>query len=103
MSVIPNWNDAAQEVVRHLQDLLRLDTTNPPGNEIIAAEHIDRVLRAEGIEPIVVEPAPGRGNVIVRLKGTGEKPPLLLYGHTDVVPAEPEHWTHPPLSGDIAD
>jgi acetylornithine deacetylase/succinyl-diaminopimelate desuccinylase-like protein len=103
LSTTPNWNDAAQEVVRHLQDLLRLDTTNPPGNEIIAAEHIARVLRAEGIESIVLEPAPGRGNVIARLKGTGEKPPLLLYGHTDVVPAEPEHWTHPPLSGDIAD
>jgi len=99
----PNWLAASVEVVRHLQDLLRLDTTNPPGNELIAAEHIARALRAEGIEPLVLESAPGRGNVIARLKGTGEKPPLLLYGHTDVVPAEPEHWTHPPFSGAIAD
>jgi acetylornithine deacetylase/succinyl-diaminopimelate desuccinylase-like protein len=97
-----NWPEIHQEVVRHLQDLIRFNTTNPPGNEMLAAEHIAGVLRQEGIEPIVLEPIPGRGNVIARLKGSGEQPPLLLYGHTDVVGAEPEHWTHPPFSGAIA-
>src|SRR5207248_2261882 len=85
----PNWPDVTTETIRHLQALLRLDTTNPPGNEILAAEYLAGVLRAEGFEPLVLESAPGRGNVIARLKGSGEAPPLLLYSHTDVVPAEP--------------
>lgn len=99
----PNWPSVTDEIVRHLQALLRLETVNPPGNELLAAEYLAGVLRAEGIEPLVLESAPGRGNVIARLKGTGEKPPLLLYGHTDVVPAEPQHWSHPPFAGEIAD
>jgi acetylornithine deacetylase/succinyl-diaminopimelate desuccinylase-like protein len=98
-----NWPEITQELVRHLQALIRLDTTNLPGNEIIAAEYLARVLRAEGIQPSVLESAPGRGNVIARLTGTGELPPLLLYCHTDVVPAEPQHWTHPPFGGEIHD
>ena len=89
----PNWSAAAVEIIHHLKALLRLDTTNPPGNEILAAEYLAAVLNAEGIEPLVLESAPGRGNVIARLKGTGEAPPLLLYSHTDVVPAEAVHWT----------
>lgn len=98
-----NWDDAGQEVTGLLQDLLRLDTTNPPGNEIIAAEYIAERLREVGIEPTVLESAPGRGNVVGRLKGNGAAPPLLLMGHVDVVPAEPAKWQRPPFSGDLAD
>ena len=98
-----HWPAVTAEVVHHLQALLRLDTTNPPGNELLAAEYLAGVLRAEGLEPQVLTSAPGRGNLVVRLQGTGAKPPLLLYSHTDVVPAEPEHWTHPPFAGEIAD
>lgn len=87
------------EAVRHLQALLRIDTTNPPGNELAAAEYLAGVLREAGYAPEVIESAPGRGNVVARLPGTGELPPLLLYGHVDVVTAEPDHWTHPPFSG----
>ena len=86
------------EVTNLLQDLLRLDTTNPPGRETQAAEYIAGVLKREGFDPVVTESAPGRGNVTTRLQG-GAEPPLLLLGHTDVVAAEPEHWTHPPFSG----
>ncbi len=99
----PNWSLAAEEVVRHLQALIRLNTTNPPGNELLAADHLARVLREEDIEPTVLESTPGRGNVVARLKGSGELPPLLLYGHIDVVPAEPEHWRYPPFSGEVAE
>lgn len=91
------------ETVRHLQALLRLETVNPPGRELLAAEYLAGVLQAEGIEPLVLESAPGRGNVVARLKGSGEAPPLLLYGHTDVVAAEPQHWTHPPFAGEVHD
>lgn len=90
-----------EESVGHLQALLRLDTTNPPGNETAAAEYIADVLRREGYDPTVVESSPGRGNVVARYQGTGEADPLLIYGHTDVVTAESEHWTHAPFSGDI--
>src|SRR5687767_14535078 len=103
MPITPNWPEASAETVRHLKALLRLDTTNPPGNEMLAAEYLAGVLKAEGIEPLVLESAPGRGNVIARLKGTGEAPPLLLYSHTDVVPAEAVHWTHPPFAAEEAD
>lgn len=98
-----NWEAAGAETVRHLSELIKLDTTNPPGNETIAAEYLAGVLRAEGIEPVVLEYALGRGNLVARLKGDGSAAPLLLYGHTDVVPAEPEYWTHGPFSGEVAD
>lgn len=90
------------EVTAMLQDLLRLDTTNPPGQETQAAEYIARVLERDGFDPTVTESAPGRGNVTARLQG-GPEPPLLLLGHTDVVAAEPQHWTHPPFSGTLTD
>jgi acetylornithine deacetylase/succinyl-diaminopimelate desuccinylase-like protein len=98
-----NWSAITEEAVHHLQALIQLNTTNPPGNEIIAAEYLARALKAEGFEPLILESAPTRGNVVARLKGTGEAPPLLLYGHTDVVPVEPEHWTHPPFGGEVHD
>ncbi len=97
------WEALTQEAVQHLQALLRFDTTNPPGNELPAIEYVAGVLRAEGVEPIVLESAPQRGNLVARLAGDGSLPPLLLYSHLDVVPAEPAQWTHPPFSGDIAD
>ncbi len=98
-----DWEQVREEVVGYLQTLLRMDTTNPPGNETQAAEWLAEVLGREGIEATVLESAPGRGNLIARLKGTGEEAPLLLMSHTDVVPAEPEKWEHPPFSGEIHD
>ncbi len=97
------WQAVIDETVRHLQALIRCRTVNPPGNEIEAARYLAQVFRQEGLEPVVLESAPGRGNVVVRLKGTGEAPPLLLLGHLDVVPAEPEHWSRDPFGGDVVD
>lgn len=85
------------------QRLLRVDTRNPPGNELPAAELVATELAEAGLEPRVLESAPGRGNVVARLKGTGELPPLLLTGHLDVVEVELEHWSHPPFDGVVAD
>jgi len=99
----PHFHHVRQDVTRHLQRLIQINTTNPPGNEIRVATYLRDVLREEGYEPLILESAPGRANLVARLKGTGEKPPLLLMGHTDVVPAEPEHWTHPPFGGEIHD
>jgi acetylornithine deacetylase/succinyl-diaminopimelate desuccinylase-like protein len=98
-----DWDKAGDEMIRHMQELIRFDTTNPPGNEIDCCRYIAETLCGAGYEPVVLECAPDRGNIVTRLRGTGEKPPLLIYGHVDVVPAEPESWQHPPFSGDIAD
>ena len=97
-----NWNDVEKEVTGLLQDLVRFDTTNPPGNEMLCAEYIADVLRREGIAPYVTESDPGRGNVVARIEG-GAGETLMLLGHTDVVSAEPEHWTYPPFSGELTD
>jgi acetylornithine deacetylase/succinyl-diaminopimelate desuccinylase-like protein len=98
-----NWDHIINEVTTTLQDLLRFDTTNPPGNETPCIESIARKLTREGVEPIVLESAPGRGNLVARLKGDGSLPPLLLMGHVDVVPAEVEKWQRAPFSGDLID
>jgi acetylornithine deacetylase/succinyl-diaminopimelate desuccinylase-like protein len=88
---------------RLCQELLRIDTTNPPGNERPAVELLATELAAAGLDPVVVESAPGRANVVARLRGTGELAPLLLTAHLDVVEADPAAWKHPPFSGVVAD
>src|SRR5437879_406677 len=102
-ALTPNWQSLNEECIRHLQKLVRLDTSNPPGNEIMAAEYIRGELEAAGVAREIVESASGRANLRAVLKGDGSERPLLLMSHLDVVPVEPEFWTHPPFSGDIAD
>lgn len=94
-----NWEALVQEAKRHLQALLRRDTTNPPGNEELAAVYIREQLVAEGIEARLIEPAPGRVSVWARLPGTGIARPLLLVSHTDVVPIERDQWHTDPFGG----
>lgn len=86
-----------------LRDLARIDTTNPPGNEIAAALYLRDRLAPSGIACEVVESAPGRGNLIARLRGVGQDKPLALLGHLDVVPADPADWTYPPFAAEIHD
>jgi acetylornithine deacetylase/succinyl-diaminopimelate desuccinylase-like protein len=92
-----------QEITNFLSDLIRINTTNPPGNETKAANYIAQYLAKEGFKTEIIESAPGRGNVITRLKGTGEKPSILLLSHLDVVAANPNEWTVPPFAGTIKD
>src|SRR5215217_7954856 len=91
------------EVVRHLQALLRLDTRNPPGNETIAAEYLRDALARDGIDSQILGPTPDRGTLVARLRGDGSLPPLLLMSHTDVVAVERDKWTQDPFGGDIVD
>ncbi|MBL4819458.1 MAG: M20/M25/M40 family metallo-hydrolase [Gammaproteobacteria bacterium] len=90
------------EAVAWLQEFIRIDTINPPGNESRAVDYYARIFTAEGIEYATAESAPGRGNIWARLEG-GNEPGLILLQHTDVVPADKEFWTFDPLSGDIRD
>lgn len=111
MNVEATWGlaeaaiDAAHdELVEHLRALLRLRTVNPPGDEIIAAHYLHQVLLDAGTDPELLEPFPGRGDVVVRLRGDGTGGgPLLLLGHLDVVPVEEARWTHDPFGAEIED
>ncbi|MGD0878907.1 MAG: M20/M25/M40 family metallo-hydrolase [Anaerolineales bacterium] len=86
-----------------LQNLIRFDTTNPPGNERACIQYINGLLKSARIKTNIVARTPGRPNLVARLKGTGQAPPLLLYGHVDVVTTAGQNWTHPPFEGGISD
>ncbi|WP_326595662.1 M20/M25/M40 family metallo-hydrolase [Streptomyces sp. NBC_01803] len=98
---------ALDEVVRFTSDLIRFDTTNRGGGDGVerpAAEYVAERLADAGIEPLVLEKAPGRTNVVARIAGTDPSADaLLVHGHLDVVPADPDEWTVPPFSGEIRD
>jgi acetylornithine deacetylase/succinyl-diaminopimelate desuccinylase-like protein len=84
-------------------DLIRIDTTNPPGNEAELIRHITPLVRMPGVEPLVVGPAQDRLSLVARFPGRGEAPPLLLHAHADVVSAAGQAWTHPPFEGRLVD
>ncbi|HET8527778.1 MAG TPA: M20/M25/M40 family metallo-hydrolase [Gaiellaceae bacterium] len=86
-----------------LSRLIRLDTTNPPGNETAAAELLRDYLEANGLECELYARTPERANVVARIRGSGDGPSLLLLGHTDVVLADPAEWSVPPFSGEVRD
>jgi acetylornithine deacetylase/succinyl-diaminopimelate desuccinylase-like protein len=91
------------DVVDLLGDLLRFDTTNPPGNESACIAHVQRLLEEAGVETRIVAKEEARPNLIARVRGAGEAPPLLLYGHVDVVTTSGQEWTHPPFGGELVD
>ena len=84
--------------MRHYQALVRIDSTDPPGNETKVAEYVKKVLDAEGIPVILAAKDPARANIIARLKGNGSKKPLLIMGHSDTVRVDAAKWTFPPFS-----
>jgi acetylornithine deacetylase/succinyl-diaminopimelate desuccinylase-like protein len=92
-----------QRPVELLQNLIRFDTTNPPGNEAECIAYVKSLLTDAGFEPILLAKDLNRPNLIARLKGQGSAPPLLLYGHVDVVTTLGQAWTHPPFEGVIVD
>jgi len=86
-----------------LQNLIRFDTTNPPGNEAECINYINGLIQSAGIETKMLYLDPARPNLICRIKGNGSAPPLLLYGHVDVVTTEGQVWQYPPFEGIIND
>src|SRR5215467_2832629 len=87
-----------------LRRLIRFDTTNPPGDEGPCLEYLRGLFAASGdgrVDCQVLESPGGRPNLVVRVAGRGEAPPLLMQGHVDVVTTAGQHWTHPPFGGDL--
>src|SRR4051794_12446994 len=93
-----DWSKTAPEILEKYSALIRLDTSNPPGNETRAAEYLKSVLEREGFETKSFALEPSRANLVTRLKGNGSKRPLLLMGHTDVVGVQRNKWTVDPFT-----
>lgn len=99
----PDFAGARDEVVKILTGFVRVDTSNPPGNETKGAEYLKAILDREGIPSEIFEKESGRGNIVARLNGNGKKKPILLMGHIDVVGVEREKWSVEPFAGVIKD
>lgn len=89
--------------VEILQALIRFNTTNPPGEEAACIIFIRQLLEDAGIETQIAALDPARPNLLARIKGSGEAPPLLLYGHVDVVGVDKQAWSRDPFGGDVHD
>jgi acetylornithine deacetylase/succinyl-diaminopimelate desuccinylase-like protein len=89
--------------VELLQQLIRFDTTNPPGNEADCIDYLRRLLEDAGCEVELYAKDPERPNLVARLEGVGDRAPLLLQGHVDVVTTAAQDWTRPPFSGELVD
>ena len=98
-----NWNQVNDEATRRFVEYIRIDTSNPPGNEIRGVEWLKQIFQAEGIPYETGESAPGRASIVARLKGTGNEPALILLSHIDVVPVNREFWSVDPFAAEIKD
>jgi acetylornithine deacetylase/succinyl-diaminopimelate desuccinylase-like protein len=98
-----DWASIEQEAVSWLSRYIQIDTTNPPGNEIKAAEFLKSIFDREGIEAKVIESAPGRANIYAFLRGDGSRKSVVLLNHMDVVPADEKLWKAKPFGGEIKD
>ena len=93
-----DWKKTGREAIEHITALIRIDTSNPPGNETRAAEYVKKVLEREGIPASLFALQPERANLVARIKGNGTKRPILVMGHTDVVGVQKEKWRFDPFS-----
>jgi len=98
-----DWQQVGDEAVTLLRDYLRVNTTNPPGNETAGARFLAEVLDGAGIASETAESAPGRGNLVARLRGDGSQGGIVLHHHIDVVYADQRYWTVDPFGGLLRD
>lgn len=94
-------NALEQEAVSLLSRYIQFDTSNPPGNEIKAAQFFKAIFDREGFEARIIESAPGRGNIYARVRGSGAKKAVMLLNQMDVVPADAKLWKEPPFRGTV--
>jgi acetylornithine deacetylase/succinyl-diaminopimelate desuccinylase-like protein len=110
-TLAPDADREAQEAVDLLRELIRFDTINPPqpgsgkanADETALLRHVKSLLAADGIPSEIYESAPGRGNLVARLRGSGAKRPVLLMAHVDVVNVDRTQWEVDPMSGELRD
>jgi len=93
----------AHESIGLLSRYIQSNTTNPPGNEARGAQFFAEILDREGIEYRTYEPEPGRVSLRAVIPGTGDKGPVILLNHMDVVPAQAEEWSFDPFGGEVKD
>jgi acetylornithine deacetylase/succinyl-diaminopimelate desuccinylase-like protein len=98
-----DWDQLLEEATRYLQEYIRIQTVNPPGNEIEGVKFFKKIFEKESIPYQIFEPSPGRGSILATLKGSGKNKSVLLLSHIDVVPAEKGRWEVDPFAGVIKD
>ena len=103
MTQTKNTSPIYERPVEMLQRLIQFNTTNPPGNEAACIGYIRDLLNDAGIESTLLAKDPNRPNLIARLPGEGKVPPILLYGHVDVVTTENQPWKQPAFEGKLID
>ncbi|MGZ8736365.1 MAG: M20/M25/M40 family metallo-hydrolase [Nocardioides sp.] len=103
MTGVVDRDGLQDEVVALTRDLIRIDSTNAPGNETAVARHLQEYLADAGVDCELVAREPDRANLVARIPGTSAAPSLALVGHVDVVPADPRDWTHPPFEAVVDD
>lgn len=94
-----DWDEVGEESIDHLVNLIRIDTSNPPGNETNAVDYLREVLDKEGIDSSIFALEKDRANIVARIKGNGSKRPILIMGHTDVVGVQRDKWSEDPFAG----
>ena len=98
-----DWNAVSRETILHLQQLIRINTVNPPGNEMAVARYLESTLNAEDIETQLFEPASNRAALVARIRGNGAKRPVIIMAHMDVVGVERDGWSVDPFEGVVKD
>lgn len=93
-----NWATLNPEILEHFSNLVKIDTTSPPGNETKAVEYLKRLFDREGIDYQVFALESNRANLVARIKGNGSKKPIIIMGHTDTVGIQKDKWTVDPFS-----
>ena len=94
-----DWQAVGEESIDHFVELIKIDSSNPPGNETKVVNYLKSVLANEGIPSEVYALQEDRGNLVARVKGNGSKRPILIMGHTDVVGVQEDKWYADPFSG----
>jgi len=92
-----DWEEAGEEAIGYMVDLVRINSSNPPGNETKVANYVRDVLAREGIASEMYALDPDRANLVARIRGNGSKRPILIMGHTDVVGVQADKWSEDPF------
>ena len=100
MKELIDWESIKEEGANYLQRLIQINTSNPPGNEMSAAQYIKTIAKENGLYPQIIETGPHRGNIIISYNKTYHNP-IILLSHLDVVPADSKDWTFDPFEGQI--